>query len=120
MMPNRWVLPATVGAGGLGTTALVAGAGGLSAGDTATLIGYAVGGAMVAGLLAGGLLRLLRGSSIVVLAAVAALAPVLAVGIGVAGAASAMFISSHDLHGLFVVLAAAGTVALLIALVLGR
>ena len=120
MMSSRWVLPVAVTAGGLGTTALVAAAGGLSAGDTATLIGYDVGGAMVAGLLAGGLLRLLRGSSIVVLAAVAALAPVLAVGIGVAGAASAMFISSHDLHGLFVVLAAAGTVALLIALVLGR
>jgi signal transduction histidine kinase len=120
MTSRRWVLPVAVGVGGLVSTGLVAGAGGLSAGDTATLVAYAAGGAAVAGLVASGLLRLLRRASIVVLAVVAGLAPVLAVGIGVAGASSAMFISNHDLHALFVVLVAAGTVGLLIALVLGR
>ena len=40
--------------------------------------------------------------------------------IGVAAASLAMFISEHDLHALFVVLIAAGTVGVLSGLVLGR
>jgi signal transduction histidine kinase len=51
--------------------------------------------------------------------AVAALAAVGAVAIGVALAAWAMFISGHDLHALFVVLTAAGTVGVLAAVMLG-
>jgi signal transduction histidine kinase len=120
MMSNRWAVPIGVGVGGLATTGAVAAAGGLSAGDTASLVAYAAGGAALAGLVASGLLRLLQRSSIVVLAVVAGLASVLAVGIGVAAASAAMFISSHDLSALFVVLVAAGTVGLLIALVFGR
>jgi signal transduction histidine kinase len=66
------------------------------------------------------LLTALRRSGFGVQAAVAALAPVLAVAIGVAWAASDMFIMSHDLWVLWVVLIAAGTVAVLTALLLGR
>jgi signal transduction histidine kinase len=120
MKSNRWVVLVAIGAAGLAATSLVAVAAGLSTTDAASLVAYAVGGAAVAGLLSTGLLALLRRSSIVVLAVVTGLAPVLAVGIGVAFASSAMFISSHDLHALFVVLVAAGTVGVMIALVLGR
>jgi signal transduction histidine kinase len=120
MRPARWLLPATVALAGLGSTAVVAAAGGLAAADTVRLVAYAAGGAALAGVLASGLLGLLRRSSVVALAAVAGLAPVVAAGIGVAGAASAMFISRHDLHVLRVVLVAAGTVGLVIALVLGQ
>jgi signal transduction histidine kinase len=120
MRPGRWLLPATVAVAGLCSTAAVAAAGGLAAADTVKLVAYAAGGAALAGLLASGLLGLLRRSSVVALAAVAGLAPVVAAGIGVAGASSAMFISRHDLHALWVVLVAAGTVGLVMALVLGR
>src|SRR5581483_9747994 len=78
------------------------------------------GGGGVAGGLAAGLLRLLRRSRIGVQAAVAALAPVLAVAIGVAWAASSMFIMHHDLAILWVVLAGAGTVSVLVSLALDR
>jgi signal transduction histidine kinase len=120
MKSNRWMVLVAIGAGGLAATGLLALAAGLSATDAASLVAYAVGGAAVAGVLSTGLLGLLRRSSIVLLAVVTGLAPVLAVGIGVAFASSAMFISSHDLHALFVVLVAAGTVGVMIALVLGR
>jgi signal transduction histidine kinase len=105
---------------GLTVTASVAAASQLPWRDAATLVAYAAGGAAVAGLVASGLLGLLRRASVVVQAVVAGLAPVLAVGIGAAGASSAMFISVHDVHALFVVLAAAGTVGLLTSLILGR
>jgi signal transduction histidine kinase len=120
MRPTRWLLPAAVALAGLCSTALVAAAGRLAPADTVKLVAYASGGAALAGVLASGLLGLLRRSSVVALAAVAGLAPVVAAGIGVAGASSAMFISRHDLHVLWVVLVAAGTVGLVMALVLGR
>jgi signal transduction histidine kinase len=120
MKGTRVALPAIVGLVGCGLVIAVAAAGRLPAGDAAGLVAYAAGGATVAGVVAGVLLGLLRRSSVVAQAAVAGLAPVLAVAIGVAGASSAMFISGHDLHALFVVLIAAGTVGLLIALLLGR
>jgi signal transduction histidine kinase len=120
MRPTRGLLPVAVALAGLCSTALVAAAGRLPAADTVTLVAYAAGGAALAGLLASGLLAVLRRSSVVALAAVAGLAPVVAAGIGVAGASSAMFISGHDLHALWVVLVAAGTVGLVMSLVLGR
>jgi signal transduction histidine kinase len=120
MRASRWLLPTAVALAGLGATALVAAAGRLAPTDTVKLIVYAAGGAALAGGLATGLLRWLRRSSLVALVAVAGLAPVVAAGIGVAGASSAMFISRHDLHVLWVVLVAAGTVGLVMALVLGR
>jgi signal transduction histidine kinase len=120
MKTSRYTLPATVGLTGSGAVVAVAAAGRLPAGDAARLVAYAAGAATLAGVIAGVLLGLLRRSSVVAQAVVAGLAPVVAVAIGVAGASSAMFISGHDLHALFVVLIAAGTVGLLIALLLGR
>jgi signal transduction histidine kinase len=116
---SRFALRAAVALTGCLWIALVAAAGHLPAGDAVALVAYAAGGAAVAGAVAAGLLGLLRRSSVVAQAAVAGLAPVLAVAIGVAGASSAMFISGHDLHALWLILIASGTVGLLIALLLG-
>jgi len=117
---RRALLPAAIVLGGLGITVALAAAVQMTFSDTFTLVAYSAGGAAIAGLLAAGLLARLRRSSVVVQVLVAALAPVLAVGIAVTAAAQAMFISRHDLDVLFVVLAAAGTVAVLEALLLGR
>ena len=119
-MTRRWLLPATIVLAGFAITVAVAAAVQMTFSDTFTLAVYSAGGAALAGLFAAGLLAALRRSSVVVQVLVAALAPVLAVAIGVTAAAQAMFISRHDLHVLFVVLAAAGTVAVLEALLLGR
>jgi signal transduction histidine kinase len=113
-------LPAAVSLAGLIIAALAAAAGGIPAGDAAHLLLYSAVGAALAGVVAGGLLTWLRRSRIGVQAAVAALAPVLAVAIGVVWAASSMFLMHHDLAILWVVLAGAGTVSVIVALVLDR
>ncbi|MBV8159891.1 MAG: HAMP domain-containing histidine kinase [Acidimicrobiia bacterium] len=92
----------------------------MPAGDAVVLTCYAAGGATLAALASVGVLAWIRRRSVALQAAVVALAPILAVAIGVGAAASAMFISTHDLHALLVVLTAAGTVGVLSALVLGR
>jgi signal transduction histidine kinase len=117
---RSWITPVLVGLVGAAGTAAVAVAGRLPAGDAVTLAVYAAGGAAIAVAIAVVVLALLRRRSVVLQAAVAGLAPVVAVGIGVAAASSAMFISEHDLHALLVVLVAAGTVGVLSGLVLGR
>jgi len=117
---GRWALPATIALAGLGVTVAVAAAVQMTFSDTFTLVAYAACGAAVAGLLAAGVLAGWRRSSIAVQVVVVALAAVLAVGVAVTAAAQAMFISRHDLDVLFVVLAAAGTVAILLARLLGR
>jgi signal transduction histidine kinase len=99
---------------------VAAGAGGFPAGDAVRLVAYSVAGAAVAGIVAGGLLWALRRATIGLQVAVAALAAVLAVAIGVAWAASEMFIMKHDLRVLWVVLISAGTVGLIVAVLLGR
>ncbi len=114
------ILPVAVVAVGLGVTATAASAGRMTLHDTVALVAYAAGGAVVAGLLGAGALAAMRGSRVVVQAMVAALAPLAAVGLGVVAASKAMFISSHDLHVQFVVLASAGTIAVLDAMLLGR
>src|SRR5207302_8847947 len=53
-------------------------------------------------------------------AAVAALAAVLAVAIGVAWASAQMFLMKHDLRVLWVVLISAGTVGLIVAILFGQ
>ncbi len=119
-MTVRWAAPVGVAASGLAGTAVVAAAGGLRPLDATELAATAIGGAIIAGLLAYLVLHLLRRTTVVAQTAVAGLAAVVAVGIGVAGASSAMFISGHDLHALFVVLVAAGTAGLVTALLLGQ
>jgi len=119
-MDHRWMAPAVIAAAGIAGTTGAAVGGQLPAGDVVTLAAYAAGGAAVAVATSVAVLALLRRRSVVLQAAVAGLAPVLAVAIGVAAASLAMFISEHDLHALFVVLVAAGTVGVLSGVVLGR
>ena len=120
MTTRAWVQPTAIAAVGAGATASAAVAGRLPAGDAVVLATYAAGAAAISALVAVAVLSGLRRRSIVLQAAIAALAPVVAVAIGVVAAASAMFISSHDLHALIVVLVAAGTVGVLSGLILGR
>jgi signal transduction histidine kinase len=65
-------------------------------------------------------LRLLRRRSITANLSVVALVATLSVVAGVLGSAEAMFISTHDLRVVLIVLTVAGTVGLLTALALGR
>jgi signal transduction histidine kinase len=118
--PAALGLSTAIGVVGLAATAVAASLARLSLGDAAALVGYAAGGAAATGCVAGGLLFLLRRSSVVAQALVSALVPVVAVAIGVAAASWAMFISTEDLHVLFVILAAAGTVGVISALLLGQ
>ena len=120
MSAPRWVAPLVVVAAGAAGTAIAAAVGHLPAGDAVTLVAYAAGGAVAAVAIFVAVLFGLRGRSVVLQAAVAGLAPVVAVALGVAAASLAMFISSHDLHALMVVLVAAGTVGVLSGILLGR
>ncbi len=112
--------PTAVGIVGLATTAVIAAIGGVTTGDALLLLLYSAVGATAAGLVAAVVLRTSRHRTITAQAIVAALAPVLATAIGVTWAASEMFLMVHDLVALGIVLAAAGTVAVIIALFLGR
>lgn len=93
--------------------------GGIPSGDAARLLGYSTAGAGLAGVFAFAVMRASRRSSIRTQAIVAVLAPVLAVGLGVAWAAQQMFLMSHDLWVLWVVLFGAGSVGLITAMLLG-
>ncbi len=118
--PRRpWRLVALAVAG-LSMAAAVATAGGIPADEAVRLVVQSSLGAAATGLAVSGLLFVVRRRAIGVQVAVAALAPVLAVGLGVGWAASQMFITSHDLWVLWVVLVGAGTVGLVVALLLGR
>ena len=91
----------------------------MPASDSLTLSMIAAGAAVVMGI--GGALVLwrMRRAGIRSQIAVVALTCLLAVGLGTATAAQQMFISSHDLRSLVVVLVAAGTVSVAIAIGLG-
>jgi signal transduction histidine kinase len=117
---RNWVTPVAIGAAGLTMCAIVAVVGDIATGDAMQLVAYSFAGAALAGLLAWALLHPLRGASVVTQTAVATLAPVVAVAIGVGWAASGMFIMSHDLWVLWMVLAAAGSTGLVVAVLLGR
>jgi len=86
----------------------------------ATVVLYSIAGATLSGLIAGAALYALRRRSVGVQAAVAALSGVLATAIGIAWAASKMFISHHDRDVLWIVLAGAGAVGVTLAALLGR
>ena len=105
---------------GVVVAALLAADAGMGPWNTAVLLGWALGSAAVAAVVAAALLRVLRPSRVAVQASVAALAPVFAVTVALVGAATTMFISAHDMRALLVVTVAAGTVGLVSALALGR
>lgn len=92
----------------------------LSSHDSLVLLAWSAGGAAIAGLIAAALLGWARGARSGTQTVIVALAPVGAVALGVAGGARAMFISTHDLRALTVVLTGAGTVAVVAGLALGR
>jgi len=75
---------------------------------------------LVAGLVGGGVLVVLRGRSTALLVAVAALVPVVGVSLAVVVNVRRMFISAHDSTVVLVAVASAGVVAVLLAVVLGR
>ena len=117
--PRSW-LPLAISVAGFAGAAAVAAGGDIPAHDAARLLVTASVGAAGAGAMAALLLLKVRRASVGVQLAIATLAPVLAVAIGVAWAASGMFLMSHDLWVLWVVLVGAGTVGLVIAVLLGR
>jgi signal transduction histidine kinase len=105
---------------GLAAAAGVAAAGGLATGAAVNLLICSALGAGAAGAIAALVLFRMRKAPIMLQVAVAALAPVLAVAIGVTWATYDMFLMDHDLWVLWVVLIGAGAVGMVIALLLGR
>ncbi|HEY8525766.1 MAG TPA: ATP-binding protein [Acidimicrobiales bacterium] len=99
--------PALVVAGGLAVAVAVAAAVGIPADDAVVLIASSFGVALAAYALGRGVLRRSRSPVVV------ALIPVVAVALGALAAARAMFVSSHDLSALVVVVAGAGTAGVL-------
>lgn len=114
----RW--PAGFFLAGVLLSSVLAGFAGLSAHDTATVLIESVVGAALSGLVAGVSLVFLRRSRLAVQAAVAALAPIAAVAIGVAWATWRMFITVHDLRVLWVVLASAVGSGMAVSLLLAH
>jgi signal transduction histidine kinase len=120
MSGARWVAPVGVAVAGLALSGVIATSGGVPVLHAIRLIGYSALGAALSGSLAWMLLRLVRRGNIAVQTAVATLAPVVAVALGVAWASSGMFLMSQDLWVLLVVLTSAGSAGLIVALLLGR
>jgi signal transduction histidine kinase len=119
-MTRSWVAPVAVALVGLGVGAGEAAAGGIGLSDALQMLGYSAAGAAGVGGVAIVVLRALHGRSFTVQFAVAVLAPVAAVAVGALWAAREMFLTGHDLVTLGVDLAAASSVAVIIALILGR
>ncbi len=117
---RRWAPPAAMAAVGAGAAVAAAAGGGISTHDAGRLLGEsAVGsGAVVA--IFGLLLVAVRRPPLRVQVAVAALAPVVAMAVGILWATSSMFLMVHDLSVLWVVLISAGTVGMISSLLLGR
>jgi signal transduction histidine kinase len=107
-------------AGGAFAVTLAAVAMKLPATDSLLLAGYAGLGALTAGLLGALVMNTLRNRSIALLASVAAITTVGAVALGAIVASRAMFISTHDLSALALVLIAAGTIGVAFAVILGN
>ncbi len=110
-------LPATallVGLGGLAAAGAAAAAAGLPGADAAQLVTISFGVALVVYLVGGLALRRHHHPLTV------ALIPVVSVGLGALAAAQSMFVSTHDLSALVVVVAGAGTAGVLGAMTLAR
>jgi signal transduction histidine kinase len=106
-------LVAAVLAGGVVTAGVAAALFGLPASDAAVLVAISFGVALAT--YAGGRAAVVRSRSPVIVG----LIPVVSVGLGALAAARAMFVSSHDLAALVVVIVGAGTAGVLGGLALG-
>jgi signal transduction histidine kinase len=91
----------------------------MSVADAASVAGWAAAAAATAGLAGAAALWASRRSSIGMQVAIVSLTSIGAVAAGAIVSANKMFFSLHDLRSLLVVLIAAGTVGLIIAMVLG-
>lgn len=118
MSPRRRLVAAA--AAGTACTVVLAAVSGMPARWVAELVGWACGAALVAGLGGAAVLAAVRSRPVTVQITVAALTAVAAVAAGALAAAQTMFISTHDLDALVVVLVAAGTVAVVLAMALGH
>lgn len=87
--------------------------------DTTALLGLAGGGALAAAVVGSLVLRSMRAASLRAQAVAVALVAVLGTFVGVILAAGSMFVSSHDLGALLVVLIASATVAVVMAIRFG-
>ncbi len=108
-----------VAAGGVAATVATAWLLDLPSADAVALLGLAGGGAVAAGVAGGLVLRGMRTASLRAQAVAVALVAVLGTAVGVVLAAGAMFVSSHDLGALLVVLVASATVAVVLAVRFG-
>jgi signal transduction histidine kinase len=109
-----------VGAVGAAATLLLALAVGMTVRDALRIAAIAGGSALGTGILGAGLLVALRSRPLRLQAIVVALTTVGAVAAGAAVAAEAMFLADDDLHQLFVILLAAGTAGVMVAMALGH
>lgn len=87
--------------------------------DAWTIAGIAAGAALLAGGAGGAVLVMLRRRSLGRQATVAGLTSTIAVVAGASAAAEAMFLSSHDLQALLIIVTAAGAVGVVTSLFLG-
>ncbi len=116
---RRLVAPVAVVVGGLVLAVGLAGIIGASSGDTAVLVGWAAVGALVASVVGALVLRGFRRRSVRLQAIVVACVSLVAAVTGVLAAAQAMFISTHDLKALGIVLLAASAISIGAAMQLG-
>ena len=116
---RRRLIVLLLAATGLLTSAGVAAVGEVPAGEATRLVIDSALAAGVAGGVAWLVLVLARRSRIAFQAAIASLAPVLAVSLGVVWATSRMFLMSHDQWVLWIVIASSGTVGIVVALLFG-
>jgi signal transduction histidine kinase len=115
----RWASVITLAATGAGTTALIASFYGMSAAESWDIASVAAIGAMVAGALGSLVLWVLRRWSLGSQLVVASLTSVAAISLGAIVAARSMFLSEHDLHTLFVIVAASATIGVVFAATVG-
>lgn len=110
----------SVAVAGAGATAATSAGLGMPAREAIELAAIAAAAAVGAAVVGSLVLRMARRRSVGTQTAIVAATAVLAVGGGAWAAADAMFIEAHDLHSLVVVLVAAATAGVVIALVLGE
>lgn len=118
MSGKRWQIGAAAAVGVL-LTAGLSRAFQMTAGEALRMAAIAGGAAAAAGLAGGLALMAGRRLSIGAQAVIAAVTPVVAVGAGAMVAADSMFLTSHDLDALVVIVAASATVGVVVAMLLG-
>jgi len=116
---SRKVIAAVGIVGALGAAAVSIGAG-IPRRDLMVLLALAGMASLATGAVGGYALRLLRRRSLGLQSMMVAITVVATVAAGASTAATQMFISSHDLKALFVILFAAGTIGIVVALLLGH